>query len=96
MKPLGRMVNLPSGIGVNASPELSPLLGLTNGTVTNALGAMPWRGFRIRSNGLPEQAVTTANNFLTVQPFRDGTNLAGNFFTLRLHPVTGRIIAYRP
>ncbi len=94
MKPLGRVVKLPVGVGVATAANISPLLGLTNGTIPGQ--NIPYRGFRIRSNGLPQREITAANNFLTVQSLRDGENLGVNFYAVRIHPLTGRITSYRP
>lgn len=97
MTPLGRLLTMPSPAGIVDSPALSPLMGFTNGTMSYSGSTMDYKGFRIRSNGAPERTLTVSNNFLTVQALRPGsTDLADNFFAVRINPLTGGVTTHRP
>jgi uncharacterized protein (TIGR02596 family) len=97
MRPLDRIVRLPAETTIMDSTTFSPLLGFLSGTLTNGTQTMRYGGFRVRSNGYPDQAVTIANNFLTVRPAREsGTTLGANFSAVRVHPLTGRVSTHQP
>ncbi len=97
--PLGKIQRLPDGV-IIASNSLSPLLtadaNVSGSTNFGALGKRDYRGFRIRANGALPQSVTPTNNFLTVQLAKDTGEPPGNFYAIRVNPVTGRVTTHRP
>lgn len=97
--PLGRLVKLPEGV-VIATNELSPLLfaepDLAGATNFPSAGSRPYQAFRIRAGGRPSSAITSANNYLTVQLARDTGVPPANFYAVRLDPLTGRLSIHRP
>jgi uncharacterized protein (TIGR02596 family) len=97
--PLGRIQKLPDST-VIASNALSPLLtadvGVSGTTNFGGLGNRPYKGFRIRSSGSLPSAVTTNNNFLTVQLAKDTGIPPQNYYTVRINPITGRVTIHRP
>lgn len=97
--PLGKIQRLPEAI-VIASNSLSPLLladtSVSGTTNFGALGNRPYKGFRVRSSGALPSAITTNNNFLTVQLARETGTPPNNFYTVRVNPITGRVTIHRP
>lgn len=96
MSALGRVVRFPTGIGIVDSSTLSPLLDRTSGSMPYGGNNVTYKGFRFRSNGLPS-GLSMSNNYLTVQQIRDNsTDLADNYFAVRVNPLTGSVTTYRP
>jgi uncharacterized protein (TIGR02596 family) len=97
--PLGKIQKLPEAV-VIASNVLSPLLAAdtsVSGTTNfGALGSCAYKGFRVRSSGSLPPAITTSNNFLTIQLARDTEIPPKNFYAVRVNPITGRVSIHRP
>ncbi len=94
---LGRMQRLPEGVVISATPALSPMLTLNTGTMRlQAYGAVPCAGFRFRANGFTESALTTSNNFVTLNYATASGNPPPNYYTLQVNPLTGKTTVFRP
>ncbi len=98
--PLGKIQKLPEAIVIASNDALSPLL-IADTTVSGTtnfggLGSRPFNGFRVRASGSLPSAITSSNNFLTVQLARDTGVPPANYYTVRVNPVTGRVTIHRP
>jgi uncharacterized protein (TIGR02596 family) len=90
--PISRLAELPESVILATNATLSPL-------IANAplAGASPkYRGFRIRANGLTQSAVLNGANFVTVHRIADTNSTPVNYFTIQIHPLTGKVTTYRP
>jgi len=98
---------LPNAIMISDNSQLSPLLtsdAQLSGTVSvGSYKNLPWKGFRIRSNGQLSPTITTGSagtNYLTVVRQTDtplsGRLVPANYFLLQVNPVTGAVMTYRP
>ncbi len=102
MIPFGPFQKIPDAVMIAPESVLSPLLTAdpTRSGTTNfgSAGSRQWAGFRMRPAVAMDQGViTTNNNFLTVVMTADSGKLPpGNFQTVRVNPVTGRVTIHRP
>jgi len=98
--PLGRLLVVPTGIIISASPTLSPLLAadssLQGSTNLPAYGEAGTAGFRYRADGTVANPVTTANNFLTLQSVTATGSPPANYYTIQVNPITGKVTLFRP
>lgn len=97
--PVSRMQRLPDGIVIADDPALSPLLKadpLVSGTAKVAGEEVTYSGFRFLPTGGTDSAVSATNNFLTVQLIDEKNSPPNNFYTLQVHPLTGKVNVYRP
>lgn len=89
---------LPQGIVISST--LSPLLtadAAISGTVTLPVyGATAYAGFYFLPSGQTESALTTQNNYVTVQGAHASGSPPSNYSTLQINLVTGKVEAYRP
>jgi uncharacterized protein (TIGR02596 family) len=101
---VGRVQKLPVGVVFNPNATVSPLLSIsTNGGGVAgsmnipSLGAVNYTGFRIRANGMLDNAIGT-NNFVTLQNSTPPAtaSVPANFYTIQVNPITGKVINYRP
>ena len=83
--PLTRKLSFPDGISLDTGH--SPLLDNTRGGVPFTADC---RGFRFRANGAAD--ITYSSNYLTLV---QGT-ATHNFYTVQVHPLTGKVSIYRP
>ncbi len=106
MTPMRRLQAFPTQAVISPEAILSPLLtadASRSGTGTfGSHGQRPWRGFRVRPGGSLDQGlVGSTNNFLTIVARSDAEAPQppippGNFFAVRINPVTGQVTMHRP
>lgn len=80
--PITKRINLPVGVVISGDTALSPLISNT--------------GFRFRGNGHLERSINSENNFLTLVNSQDAGSPPSNYYTLQIHPLTGKVATYRP
>jgi len=102
--PVGRVQKLPEGVIFNPNASVSPLLsvstnegGLAGSMNIPSLGTVTYTGFRIRANGMLDNAIGT-NNFITLQNSKPPATASApaNFYTIQINPITFQVISYRP
>ena len=96
---VGRLQRLPEGVTISEDPALSPLLKAdqsVQGRSNLPGGLASYSGFRFLPGGGTGDALTTANNFVTVQSSQETRNPPKNFYTVQVHPLTGKISVFRP
>lgn len=96
--PVGRLQVLPEPIVFTDSATYSPLIsnppisGVTN--LPN-YGNLNYVGFRFHARGDMGGTFDPSANFLTLQNVTEATPPV-NFYTIQVHPVTGRTTVFRP
>jgi uncharacterized protein (TIGR02596 family) len=96
---VSRLQRLPEGITISGDPSLSPLLKAdqsVQGESNLPGGIASYSGFRFLPGGGTGDALTTANNFVTVQSSLETRNPPKNFYTVQVHPLTGKVSVFRP
>lgn len=100
----GRVQKLPENVIFNPNANISPLLsvpenqgGVAGTMVVSSVGTVNYTGFRVRANGMLDNAIRT-NNFLTLQNSTPPATASApaNFYTVQINPITGKVISYRP
>lgn len=97
--PSTRMESVPDGICITDDGTLSPLLMSGNaiqGTApAGSHGNLNYRAFRFRPNGSVAGS-PGSNNFITLRHVTAQGSPPANFYTVQVHPVTGKVTSYRP
>lgn len=96
---VSRLQQLPEGVVISEDPSLSPLLKAdqsVRGESNLPGGVASYSGFRFLPGGGTGDTLTTANNFVTVQSSQETRNPPKNFYTVQVHPLTGKISVFRP
>ncbi len=92
--PVTKVRLLPDGVIASATPALSPLLTADtaiSGSVSLPIyGASPYAGFYFLPSGAVESALTSANNFITLQNASAAGSPPADYSTLQINPVTGK------
>ncbi len=89
--------HLPLGV-VIADSALSPLVKNSTRKGADTLGTQantPYSAFRFRANGTLERQMS-GDNYLTIVEKTETTQKPINYFTLQIHPLTGKTTAFRP
>lgn len=98
-KPVAKFSAFPERVAIDPDSASSPLLANLTGT-TNFTGgtSMKYQGFIVRPSGSLEGAISTNSNYLTVRKVTDfgKTMPSGNYYAVRVNPVTGRLSIHRP
>jgi uncharacterized protein (TIGR02596 family) len=97
--PVSRLERLPDGIVISELGSLSPLLSAdpqVAGTTNISGSAVSYAGFRFLPNGGATDSISSTNNFVTVQSATESGPQPKNFYTLQVHPLTGKISVFRP
>lgn len=97
--PVSRLERLPDGIVISELDLLSPLLSAdpqVAGTTNISGSPVTYAGFRFQPNGVADDSITATNNFVTVQSANETSPKPKNFYTLQVHPLTGKISVFRP
>lgn len=100
-RPVGRVEIFPPGVRILDESGYSPVIA-DNVAPRGVMGPdSRWQGtdfLRIgfRANGSPDLVLGNTNNFFTIFEEKDTARPPNNFFTLQIHPLTGRVDSHRP
>jgi uncharacterized protein (TIGR02596 family) len=101
--PVGKMIPLPTGIIISSNAAYSTLMADASGsaTFTNAdpiprIGTYTARAFRFLPNGQTTLSNSTPFPFLTLHSERLSNPASGNFYTIQIDPLNGKLRNYRP
>jgi uncharacterized protein (TIGR02596 family) len=103
-QPLNKMVQLPSGVIMNSGTTYSPLLSTASCTALASPPAIPVVGtsytallFRFLPNGQTNLPIDTIPSpFLTLHRDILTDPTKGNFYTIQIDPLNGKLKSYRP
>jgi len=98
--PVTKVKLLPDGVIISPTAALSALLtadSTISGTVNlPEYGTTSYAGFYFLPSGSIENALSSANNFLTLQSATASGSPPSDYSTLQVNPVTGKVTVYRP
>jgi len=98
--PVTKVRLLPDGVIVSPMSALSPLLtadSAISGAITLPVyGNASYSGFYFLPSGSVENALSSANNFITIQNASAPGSPPADYSTVQVNPVTGKVITYRP
>ena len=101
--PLGKVVQLPTGIVISRDNTYSPLLQNCAPFLASPMPAIPNVGtsysscvFHFLPSGQTDLANAVPNPFLTLQSETLAAPQGGNFYTIQIDPINGKLNTYRP
>lgn len=97
---LHRLAKLGDNSVISTAETLSPLLANLESASANypTLGGAPcgYYALTFRPNGRLRGVIPARRDYLTLHSRRDDAAAPRNYFTLQIHPLTGRLSVYRP